>query len=408
MKKGFLVLSALALLACSACTIKVIPIPGDNSQPSSEQTSENPQGGSQGGTSQGGTSQGGTSQGGTSQGGGSQTSGHDGKSVATAYTVDELLANVNFTTTPSTEIYYVTGTCVATDEYVDATNHRYSYYFEGHTKSDAKPFQMYSGVFADTSKTPASLAGCTITFHGKAFIFQKDGQPDIYEIGYKKDVADNPVIDAISGESTTPTTSESQGGQTSESQGGGSSTTSNGIAGANAATTGSFEGASKISLDFTNDSLGNMPIGDTPLTQKATVNDIEYSLVNSTMHAKPSQGTVTTSYFVLYGKKAEKAASLANVTAINNIVGVEIVMPDGGSSVSDRAPIVVDFGTSALGATTLTGGQTGGPGITLRAYVASGFTASHFSISCVQGVSSTNKASWYNATISEINIYYAA
>ena len=67
-----MVLSALAVLACSACTIRVLPGGlGGNSQQTTEQTSENTQTGSQGGTTSqgGGTSQGGT----TSQGGGTQT-----------------------------------------------------------------------------------------------------------------------------------------------------------------------------------------------------------------------------------------------------------------------------------------------------------------------------------------------
>ena len=154
----------------------------------------------------------------------SQSAAHDGKSIATAYTVEEILANVSFTTTPSAEIYYVTGKCVATDEYVDKNNGRYSYYFEGHTKEDAVPFQMYSGVFENGDKSRQSLAGCTITFHGKAFIFQKSGQPDIYEIGYKKDEASNPIIDVVNGEPVVPSTSESQSEQ--ESQGGQESQTS--------------------------------------------------------------------------------------------------------------------------------------------------------------------------------------
>ncbi len=399
MKKGLLILSALAVFACSACTIKVF----SNSQPASEQTSENPQGGSQQGGSQGGTSQGGTSQGGTSQGGGSQTSGHDGKSVATAYTVDELLANVNFTTTPSTEIYYVTGTCVAADEYVDATNHRYSYYFEGHTKSDAKPFQMYSGVFADTSKTPASLAGCTITFHGKAFIFQKDGQPNIYEIGYKKDVADNPVIDAISGESTTPTTSESQPGQTSESQGGQTAD----YLGAHASQTGEVPaGAQTISFDFTTmTSFGDMPL--TSKTEKCydgtvTAQEKDWNYGNASFHTSDTNNPQA--YLALYAKEAKAVAYFGNKTSLGKIVKVAFTLT---SNASTNAKYVIDFGQSALSASTSGSGlQVTQAGNEL--YVEPGFNATHFAICARQGVSSTGKASWYNINIATLTVTYVA
>lgn len=399
MKKGLLILSALAVFACSACTIKVF----SNSQPASEQTSENPQGGSQQGGSQGGTSQGGTSQGGTSQGGGSQTSGHDGKSVATAYTVDELLANVNFTDTPSTEIYYVTGTCVAADEYVNTTYHSYSCFFEGHTKSDAKPFQMYSGVFADTSKTPSSLAGCTITFHGKAFTFTKDNQT-IYEIGYKKDVADSPVIDAISGESTTPTTSESQGGQTESTSQGGQTA---GDIGAHASQTGEVPaGAQTISFDFTGlSSFENMPLSSTKKCNDGTVTaqgkDWNYS--NASFHTSDTNNPQA--YLALYANEAKAVASFGNKTAISQIVKVSFTLTN---TASDRARYVIDFGQSELSPSTDGNGVLVQKGADNSLYCEPGYNATHFRICVRQGVSSTNKASWYNINIATLTVTYVA
>ena len=182
---------------------------------------------------------------------------------------------------------------------------------------------------------------------------------------------------------------------------------SQGVAGLHASINGSFEGTNRIELDFSKDNLGNMIPGTEPLNCDATIDDLDYRLTNSTLHSSQPSVGIEKSFLVLYAKKANNVASFSNITSINRLVGIEIVFPEG-TFVSSYSPIVVDFGDAALGATTLTGGQTGGSGVTLKAYVEEGFTASYFSVSCVQGVSSGGKATWYNASVAKINIYYAA
>ena len=183
-----------------------------------------------------------------------------------------------------------------------------------------------------------------------------------------------------------------------------------GAAGAHASDSGNVPAnVLKLELDFTSGTFGNMPTGSTQKTGTAKNNDKEYNFANASVHE--ASNYVTTGYLALYAGKAEKVASFSNKTAIpGKIVKVDVVMPKEKSSgsVSAKAPIIIDFGTSVLGATSLTGGKTGGSEKTISAYVASGFEANYFSISCVQGVSDKGKASWYNASVAKIIVSYVA
>ena len=214
---------------------------------------------------------------------------HDGLSPESAFTVEEMLVFMkDYTTTTISETdIYVTGKCVDDNSYVDLKNGRYSYYFENHTLDSEKPFQMYSGVFANGDKSRTSLAGCTLTFHGKAFIFVKNNK-NIYEIGYKADVADNPVIDLVDGE-----------------QGGGGSSTSESTTPTSESTSPTSESSQPgTSEDFSGDTLAGDPIETDPVAQDYYKNISKTATgeaLRSELHTLINKNRCTTGYKALWG-----------------------------------------------------------------------------------------------------------
>lgn len=153
----------------------------------------------------------------------SQSAAHDGKSIATAYTVDEMIEVMSDYTVSqeSTIDYYVTGKAITS--YYDSTHSSFTCYFENHGEDSNVPFQLYSGVLsASLSGSYSDLTNKTLVFHGRAYLFQKNNK-NIYEIAYVGSGSKiNPTIDMVvddggqteTSDSTNPT-SESTSSETS-------------------------------------------------------------------------------------------------------------------------------------------------------------------------------------------------
>ena len=191
-----------------------------------------------------------------------------------------------------------------------------------------------------------------------------------------------------------------------------SKTESDGVAGNNASETGTLpSGAQKLTFTFNDQTISGISATSSSSPDASatfTVNSYQFAGVQVIKHAESNY--ITPGYLGLCTKQNKTVSSIANKTAMpGNIKKIEFTMPsdvsEGSGSVSALAPFVVDFGTAELSSTTLTGGKTGGSGVTFEVYPTK--DVKFFSISCVQGVSSTGKATWYNGYISELSVYYA-
>lgn len=344
-------------------------------------------------------------------GGGSSTS-HSGLNASDAFTVEELISFMSSYSSNqiSDREYFVTG--VLGDSSYNSQYKQYTAYFQNHMKADAKPVEIYSAVLdssitADYTASNA-MAGATVVVKGYLELYTNQDGKNIYELPYLKAELSpsgskyNPTILSITGGN--PGGGSSTGGDTSDS--------SNGVAGTNASLTGTVpSNAQTVSFDFTGGTISGISATSSSKPQAsgiATVNNYEFNFKNAIAHT--ASDYVETGYLGLCAKGASSVASFANKTAIpGKIVKVEVKMPKEKSSgsVSALAPIIIDFGTSALGSTTLSGGATGGSEVSLSAYVA-GIDATYFAVSCVQGVSSKGEATWYNASIASITVTYVA
>ncbi len=344
------------------------------------------------------------------------STGHSGLTASDAFTVEELISFMsNYSANQiSDKEYYVTG--VLGDSSYNSQYKQYTAYFQNHMKADSQPVQLYSAVL-DASITgdytaANVMAGATVVAKGYLELYVNQDGKKIYELPYlKADLSPNgkkynPTIISITGGN------QGGGSSTGGDTGGDTGDSSSGIAGKNASTTGTIPAnAQTLSFDFTGGTIAGITATSSSKPQAsgvATVNNYEFNFKNAIAHV--ASNYVETGYLGLCAKGASSVASFANKTAIpGKIVKIEVKMPKEktSGSVSALAPIIVDFGTSALSSTSLTGGATGGSEATLSAYVA-GINATYFAVSCVQGVSSKGEATWYNASIASITVTYVA
>jgi len=341
----------------------------------------------------GGSNPGGGGQGG---GGGGEVT-RDGKTIETAFTAEEawnlMEAAGSGKIVGTDQQYYVTGVFDAGTS-VNTTYHQWY----GTTTIGSKIFKV-SGATNDSGTTVTEADGNLdgATFVVKGFLELYNGE---YKVGFL------PATSSPTGQKFVPSlvklSNVKGGGDTPTPSGGG-------IAGANASATGSKTGT-KLTFDFTGGTISGITAtssSDPQSSGTATVDSYQFAFANAIAHT--ASAYVETGYLGLCTTTPKAVASFANITAIpGKITAIEITMPKEKSSgsVSAIAPLIVDLGTSALGSTTLTGGQTGGSEAVLTAYAVSGFTGSYFSVSCVQGVNTSGKAAWKNACIASISVWY--
>lgn len=328
------------------------------------------------------------------------------------YTAEEALAEAKKlgqgenTTTE----YYVTGNVVAgVDTYNKATPNVYNKRVSFHLDAGDESLLVYNANDADgnaTFETSPVNVGDTVLVKGLLKNYDNKGTP-VYQVCYVKDVGSCSLLD-VNGVPTGGTTGGDTGGGTGGDTGGdtgGTGTISGGICGDNATNTGTVPSNAKtLTLDFSSGKISGITADssdDPQASGTATVSNYEFNFVNAIAHLSTSY--ISPGYLGLCAKTPSAVASWSNKTAIPGAIKkVEFTMPTG--SVSANAPFIIDFGTEALGATTNTGGQTGGSGVTLAAYPTK--DCSYFAISCVQGVNSKGAAAWYNGYISSIVITY--
>lgn len=334
-------------------------------------------------------------------------------SLANPYTAEEALAEakkLGLRENTTTE-YYVTGNVVAgVDTHDKATPNVYKNRVSFHLEAGDESLLVYNANDADgnaTFETSPVTVGDTVLVKGLLKNYDYNGTP-VYQVCYVKDVGSCSLLD-VNGVPTGGTTGGDTGGGTGGDTGGdtgGTGTISGGICGDNATNTGTVPSNAKtLTLDFSSGRISGIDATSSSSPQAsgtATVSGYEFNFTNAIAHLATDHAAP--GYLGLCTKTPKAVASWRNKTAIPGAIKkVEFTMPTG-SGVSANAPFIIDFGTEALGATTNTGGQTGGSGVTLAAYPTK--DCSYFAISCVQGMSSTGKASWYNGYISSIVITY--
>ena len=114
---------------------------------------------------------------------------NDGKSIETAYTVEEMIEVMKDYEggKPSEEEFYVTGVFAAGTTF-NSKYTSWSGYTVGHEKESEKPFQIYSVGMADSVtgnyKDKGCLDGATFVIKGHAMLYVKEGQAPVYEIAY--------------------------------------------------------------------------------------------------------------------------------------------------------------------------------------------------------------------------------
>ena len=141
---------------------------------------------------------------------------NDGKSIDTAYTVEEMIEVMKDYEGGqiSSEEFYVTGV-FATGTTYNSKYSSWSGYTVGHEKESEKPFQLYS-VGMDESITKnykgnGCLDGATFVIKGKAQLYVKEGQAPVFEIAY--------FSNKESGETHTPVIVKVEGGKEYEEPG---------------------------------------------------------------------------------------------------------------------------------------------------------------------------------------------
>ena len=132
---------------------------------------------------------------------------NDGKSIETAYTVEEMIEVMKDYTGGqiSTEEYYVTGT-FAEGTTFNSKYTSWSGYTVDHGKESEKPFQIYSSKMDESItknyKGNGCLDGATFVIKGFAQLYVKEGQAPVYEIAYFKDAdgnAHDPLLVKVEG-----------------------------------------------------------------------------------------------------------------------------------------------------------------------------------------------------------------
>lgn len=337
-------------------------------------------------------------------GGGGQTQGQG--TEASPYSFEELMnvAEKLSSGAQGSAAIYATGKVVAgVDTYSEATPKVREGRTSFHVGTSSKSILVFNANDADNAAsyntTPVKV-GDTVLFTGVLMNYN-----GTLEVCYVKDVGNCQLL-KVNGNKSTGTGSGTGGG-------GGGTTTSGGFAGANASTTGSVPTGAKT-IEFTlNDStitgISGTSSKSPDASGVATVNGYDFNYANCIKHAASSY--ITPGYLGLCSGTPKAASWIANKTAIpGEIVKVEIQMPSdvsaGSGSVSSKAAAVCDFGTSALGVTSATEGQTGGSGVTMSAY--STIKGSYFAINNRQGTNDKGAASWYNFYISKIIVTYVA